>query len=174
MKNKKSMIKITAVLLYFIFISISFILEYNPGKQIGNNFKSFSLEMIKLLPPIFILIGLFDVWVKREFIEKHLGEKSSMLSYLWAILLAGPIAGGLIPAFPIAYSLFQKGAKMKVIFTFIGAAAVVRIPMTLFEASFLGLKFTIIRLIVSVPLVIISSIILGNILEKKDYRIMKG
>lgn len=174
MKYQNKIIKITAVLLYITFVSLSFLLEYNPGKQIGHNFASFSLEMIKLLPFIFILIGLFEVWVKKEFVEKHLGKNSSILSYIWAILLAGPIAGGLIAAFPIAYSLFQKGAKMSVIFTFIGAAAVCRIPMTLFEASFLGIKFTLIRLLVSLPLVIISSICLGNYLEKKDYRILEG
>ncbi len=171
---KKKLIKIGAVLLYIIFVSFSFIFGYNPGKQIGQNFATFALEMIKLLPFIFILIGLFDVWVKKEFVEKHLGKDSNLLSYLWAILLAGPIAGGLIAAFPIAYSLFQKGAKMSVIFTFISAAAVCRIPMTLFEASFLGIKFTVIRLIVSIPLVIVSSILFGNLLEKRDYKIMKG
>lgn len=171
---KKKLLKIGAVLLYILFVSFSFIFGYNPGKQIGLNFASFALEMIKLLPFIFILIGLFDVWVKKEFVEKHLGKDSNLLSYLWAILLAGPIAGGLIAAFPIAYSLFQKGAKMSVIFTFISAAAVCRIPMTLFEASFLGIKFTVIRLLVSIPLVIVSSILFGNLLEKKDYKIMKG
>ena len=172
MKNK--LIKTGAVLLYVIFVTLSFIFGYNPGKQIGRNFASFTMEMIKLLPFVFILIGLFDVWVKKEFIEKHLGKNSNPLSYLWAILLAGPIAGGLIAAFPVAYSLFQKGAKMSVIFTFISAAAVCRIPMTLFEASFLGIKFTLVRLLVSLPLVIISSILVGNFLEKKDYKIMKG
>jgi len=174
MKLKKTIIKAGAVILYLAFVTLSFLFGYNPGKQIGHNFASFTIEMIKLLPFIFILIGLFDVWVKKEFIEKHLGKDSNFLSYLWAILLAGPIAGGLIAAFPIAYSLFQKGAKMSVIFTFISAAAVCRIPMTLFEASFLGIKFTLVRLLVSLPLVIISSILVGNFLEKKDYRIMKG
>jgi uncharacterized membrane protein YraQ (UPF0718 family) len=174
MKFKKTVVKTGIVILYITFVTLSFIYGYNPGKQIGHNFASFTIEMIKLLPFIFILIGLFDVWVKKEFIEKHLGKDSNFLSYLWAILLAGPIAGGLIAAFPIAYSLFQKGAKMSVIFTFISAAAVCRIPMTLFEASFLGIKFTLIRLLVSVPLVIISSILVGNFLEKKNYRIMKG
>lgn len=174
MKLKKTIIKTGAVILYFAFVVFSFLFGYNPGKQIGHNFASFTLEMIKLLPFIFILIGLFDVWVKKEFIEKHLGKDSNFLSYLWAILLAGPIAGGLIAAFPVAYSLFQKGAKMSVIFTFISAAAVCRIPMTLFEASFLGIKFTMVRLLVSIPLVVVSSILLGNFLNSRDYKIKKG
>jgi uncharacterized membrane protein YraQ (UPF0718 family) len=171
---KKKLIKPGLVILYLSFIIFSFIFGYTPGKQIGQNFGSFSLEIIKLLPFIFILIGLFDVWVKKEFVEKHLGKNSNALSYLWAVLLAGPIAGGLITAFPIAYSLFQKGAKMSVIFTFISAAAVCRIPMTLFEASFLGIKFTLIRLLVSVPLIIVSSVLFGKYLENKNYSITNG
>lgn len=174
MKHQNKIVKISAFLLYVAFIFTSFIFDFNPGKQIGHNFIIFFLEMLKLLPCIFILIGLFEVWVKKEVITKHLGKGSSILSYVWAILLAGPIAGGLLPAFPIAYSLFQKGARLNVIFTFIGAAAVCRIPMTLFEASFMGIKFSLIRLIVSIPLVILSSIWLGNYLEKRNYRIMEG
>ncbi|MEA2081641.1 MAG: permease [Elusimicrobiota bacterium] len=174
MKHQNKIVKISAFLLYAAFIFLSSIFGFNPGKQIGHNFIIFFLEMLKLLPCIFILIGLFEVWVKKEVITKHLGKGSGILSYVWAILLAGPIAGGLLPAFPIAYSLFQKGARLNVIFTFIGAAAVCRIPMTLFEASFMGIKFSLIRLIVSIPLVILSSIWLGNYLEKRNYRIMGG
>jgi len=43
--------------------------------------------------------------------------------------------------------------------------------MTIFEASFLGLKFTIIRLLVSLPLVIITSMMLGNYLSRRGYKI---
>ena len=174
MKHQNKIIKMSALSVYIIFIFISFIFGFNPGKQIGHNFAAFFLKMLKLLPCIFILIGLFEVWVKKEIITKHLGKGSSILSYVWAILLAGPIAGGLLPAFPIAYSLFQKGARLSVIFTFIGAAAVCRIPMTLFEASFIGMKFSLVRLSVSIPLVILSSIWLGNYLGKGNYRIMEG
>jgi len=46
--------------------------------------------------------------------------------------------------------------------------------MTIFEASFMGIKFSAIRLLVSLPLVIISSILLGDYLEKRNYKIMEG
>ena len=74
-------------------------------------------------------------------------------------------------AFPVAYSLYNKGAKLSVIFTYVGASAICRIPMTIFEASFMGMKFTIIRLVVSLPLVVISSWLLGTYLTKINYSI---
>jgi len=88
--------------------------------------------------------------------------------------LAGTTVGGLYVAFPVAYSLFKKGAKLSFIFTYIGASAICRVPMTIFESSFMGITFSLIRLIVSIPLVILSSVWLGNYLEKRNYRIMEG
>ena len=130
--------------------------------------------MLKILPCAFILIGLFEVWVKRGTVEKHLGKESGIRGYLWGVLLAGTTVGGVYVAFPVAYSLYRKGARLSVIFTYIGASALCRIPMSIFEASFLGIKFTLIRLFVSLPLVIVSSMLLGKYLSKRSYKIMEG
>jgi len=117
---------------------------------------------------------LFEVWVKKEKVEKHLGRESGFIAYIWVILLAGTTVGGLYVAFPVAYSLYHKGAKLSVVFTYVGAAAICRIPIVIFEASFMGIKFSLIRLFVSIPLVIVSSIWLGNYLGKRNYQIMAG
>ena len=47
-------------------------------------------------------------------------------------------------------------------------------PMTLFEISFLGPAFSITRLLVSIPLVVGTSILMGNWLEKQGYAIPEG
>ena len=159
---------------YVIFLATSFLTAFYPGQQIGLNFVTFSFEMLKILPCTFILIGLFEVWIKRETIEKHFGEESGIKGYLWGILLAGTTIGGLYVAFPVAYSLYSKGVKLSVIFTYIGASALCRIAMTIFEASFLGIKFTTIRLLVSMPLVIITSLLLGSYLTKRGYKMRVG
>ena len=173
MKRNRT-IKIAVISGYFLFLIISLAVGFDPGEEIGQNFASFSLAMLKILPGAFILIGLFEVWVKRETIEKHFGEESGIRGYLWAVLLAGTTVGGLYLAFPVAYSLYGKGAKLSVIFTYLGAAAICRIPMVVFEASFLGIKFTVIRLLVSLPLVVVTSILLGNYLTRRNYKVMAG
>ena len=168
------MVKIIVLVTYLFLIAVSFITGFRPGKEIGLNFITFSIEMLKILPCAFILIGLFEVWVRRETIERYFGGKSGIEGYLWAVLLSGTTVGGLYVAFPVAYSLFNKGAKLSVIFTYIGASAICRVPMTVFEASFLGIKFSLIRLFVSLPLVIISSMVLEGFLAKRGYRISEG
>jgi len=172
--KRNDIIKIAGISGYVLFLIVSLLLGFGPGEKIAHNSASFSAEMLKLLPGAFILIGLFEVWVKRETIERHFGEESGARGYLWAILLSGTTLGGLYVGFPVAYSLYSKGAKLSVIFTYIGAVAICRVPMTIFEASFLGVKFTAIRLLVSIPLVIVTSMLLGDYLTRRNYRIIAG
>ncbi len=172
--KKNLIIKVIIILLYGCFLAWSFFTDFTPGIKIGKTFSHFLSDMVSIIPCVFILLGLFEVWVKRETVEKHLGEKSSFLSYLWVILLAGTTVGGLYLAFPVAYTIYKKGARLSVIFTYIGASAVCRIPMTTFEASFLGLKFTLVRLLVSIPLIIISSLIMEKFLAGRNFEIKEG
>jgi len=172
--KRNTKIKIVYISGYVLFLIVSFVFGFNSGKEIGYNFISFLVYMLKILPCAFILIGLFEVWIKKEVIDKHLGEESGVRGYIWAMLLAGTIAGGLLVAFPIAYSMFNTGAKLSVIFTYMGAAAICRVPMTMFEASFMGVKFTAIRLLVSLTLVIITSVLVGKYLSKRNYKIIEG
>ena len=172
--KRAGVVRAAAILCYVLFVAASFVFDYQPGREIGSNFASFSFEMLKILPCAFILIGLFQVWVKRETVEKHLGEESGIKGYIWALLLAGTTVGGLYVAFPVAYALYSKGAKLSAVFTYIGASAICRVPMFIYEASFLGIKFSVIRLIVSLPLVVVSSMLLGHYLTGKNYRIVQG
>jgi len=171
--KRNSIVRIAIILSYAIFVVLSWIFGFGPGREISHNFASFSLDMLKVLPCAFILIGLFEIWIKRETVEKHFGEKSGFRGYLWGILLASTTVGGLYVAFPVAYSLYSRGAKLGVIFTYIGASAICRVPMTIFEASFLGIKFSAIRLLVAIPLVVITSMLLGNYLRKRNYEIVE-
>lgn len=165
---KRRLLLIPAVL-YFVFILYALFSGFQPGIDIWSNFQAFLIQVAKLLPFVFILIGLFEVWVKKETIEKHLGEESGFISFVWAILLAGTTVGGLYVALPVAHSLYLKGARTSVVLTYISAGAICRVPMTLFEAGFLGWRFTMIRLIVSIPLLVVSSVLLGKYLDKNGY-----
>jgi len=156
------------MVLFIIFLLIAKPMNLKASTEIFDNFKSFSITMLKFVPMIFILIGIFEVWIDQATIEKHLGENSKAIAYLWAIVLAGTTVGGLYVALPVSKSIFDKGAKLSIVFTYLGAAAVARIPMTLFEMSFLGITFTLIRLFVSIPLIIFSSILIEKFYKRNN------
>jgi uncharacterized membrane protein YraQ (UPF0718 family) len=158
---------------FCLFVVISIITEFDPGRQIGQTFFIMASRMLKILPVAFILIGLFDVWVKPDTVKKHLGEAAGLKGHLWAIGLAGMVVGPLYVSFPVAQAILQKGARVGVVLTYISASAICRIPMAIFEASFLGFRFTFIRFVVSLPLVLISSIVLEKLYEQRQWSILK-
>lgn len=174
MKRRRQIGRIAILSGFALFVLSSLGFGFEPGERIADNFASFSLEMLRVLPSAFILIGLFEVWVRRETVERHLGEGSGVRGYAWAILLSGTTVGGLYVAFPVAHSLFGKGARLGVVLAYIGASAVCRVPLAIFETSFLGVKFTAIRLLVSIPLVILTSALLGRYLSRRSYVIADG
>ncbi|MFH1429706.1 MAG: permease [Candidatus Margulisiibacteriota bacterium] len=169
---KKTYILGSILIIYLLFIISSYFLNYGPGQAIGVNFLTYARNMFAILPVVFILIGLFEVWIPRETVEAHMGEGSKITSYLWGILLAGLAVGGIFIAFPIACTLYRKGAKLSVIFFYVSCASVCRIPMTMYEAAFLGLKFTLIRLAIALPLLFLISVFIGKYLEGREYEIV--
>lgn len=170
-KRARQFIQLLLVAAFGVLVAGSFLGGFRPGQEMGRTFASTVLAMLKLLPCAFVLIALFDVWVKRETVERHFGKGSGLRGYLWGILLAGMTVGGMYVAFPVAHSLFRKGARLSVIFAYVGFAGVCRIPMTMFEATFMGGLFTAVRLGLSIPLVIIASQIMGRVLERRGYSV---
>ena len=168
-KKKSETIKWVFLGLYIVFVVLSYIFRIDAGIAIGDNFLFFTTDMAKLFPPAFILVGLFTVWVDRATVEKFFGEASGAKGYFAAILLAFTMLYPFIVVLPMAAALAKKGGRLSIILTYLGASAVCRIPMTIFEASFLGLKFTIIRYAVSLPLIIISSIMIEKLVGKNYF-----
>jgi uncharacterized membrane protein YraQ (UPF0718 family) len=156
---------------FLAFVGLSYLFQFSAGKQIGVNFWIFFSEMILFLPLMFILIGLFDVWVPRDKIEKHIsneaGWKGTGLVILMAMLQAGPLYG----AFPFAYILWKKGCSVRNIFIYLGAYSTVKIPMLTFEIGFLGLKFSLLRTLISLPLFILTGFLMENYLKGKDFEV---
>jgi uncharacterized membrane protein YraQ (UPF0718 family) len=164
-----SMLALTAG--FATFAGVSFLIGLETGERMGQTFGTTLLQMMKLLPCAFVLIGLFDIWVKRETVERQFGKGSGIRGYLWGMLLAGTSVGGMYVAFPMAYSLHRKGADLSVVFAYVGFAGACRIPMTMFEASFMGATFTVVRLAVSVPLIVLSATAMGGVLKRWRYEI---
>lgn len=126
------------------------------------NSLHFSLEVLKMLPPILILMGLLDVWISREMIESHLGNESGIKGKMISLLMGSAAAGPLFAAFPIALSLRKKGVRTSNTVIFLGSWATIKIPMIIMESNFLGIRFAILRLIITIPFILL----IGYLVEK--------
>ncbi len=168
---KKNKFDLMLLFSFITFIIYSHLVSHAAGIEIGNNFGKFFVEMITFIPLIFILIGLFDVWISKEKIQKHIGYNSGIKGSFWVILLAMLQAGPLYSSFPVAYILWKKGASIRNIFIYLGAFSTLKIPMLAFEITYLGLKFSLLRTFITLPVFIIIALIMEKILVITDFRV---
>ena len=169
----KNLLKRYNIFIALLIVNILILLFYPVVGQ-----KSFQitwsnmLEMLSVIPPIFILLGLLDVWVQRETMIKLMGEKSGFIGILIAFLLGSAAAGPLYAAFPIAGILLKKGSKLSNVLIFIGAWSTTKIPMLLFEASSMGWKFMTARFLINIPGIAIIAYVIEKLLTDKDKMII--
>lgn len=136
--------------------------------------KSFSItfsnamEMLSVLPPIFVLLGLLDVWVDRGIMIKLMGERSGLIGIAIAFFLGSAAAGPLYAAFPVAGVLLKKGSKLSNVLIFIGAWSTTKIPMLLFEASAMGWKFMLTRFLIDLPGIALIAYVTEKLMTSKE------
>lgn len=144
------------------------------NKELG--LKSLSIagyslkEMALVIPPIFILLGLLDIWIPKETMIKFMGEGSGIKGVILSIIIGSAAAGPLYGAFPVAGVFMKKGVKFTNILIFIGAWSTTKIPMLLFEISALGKTFALTRLAIDIPGIIIIAYILGAFISKDEIK----
>jgi len=126
------------------------------------NTWDYLVEMVVILIPVAVLIGLFEVWVPKQLIGKYLGRESGWKGILLALLFGAAPTGPLYVAFPIAAMLLKKGASPLNVVVFLNTWAAMKIPQLLVEARFLGPSFMLVRLALTVP----SAILMGWLIQK--------
>lgn len=124
--------------------------------------------MFFVIPPIFLLLGLLDVWVPRTTMVKYMGEGSGLKGILLAFLIGSAAAGPLYGAFPVAAVFMKKGVKFLNLMVFIGAWSTTKIPMLMFEIESLGLKFALTRLAIDIPGIILIAFLLTKLISKRE------
>jgi len=120
--------------------------------------------MLSVLPPIMILLGLIDVWVPKKALMKYMGKNSGFTGVLIAILIGSIAAGPMYAAFPFTAVLLKKGVKFSNIIIFMNAWCVTKIS----TISAIGYAFTLSRLVIDVPGVIIMGYLVEGLIKKED------
>jgi uncharacterized membrane protein YraQ (UPF0718 family) len=120
-------------------------------------------EMLLVIPPIFVLLGLMDVWVPREMLIRYMGRGSGLKGTLIAFALGSLAAGPLYAAFPIAAVLMRKGSSFFNVAVFIGAWSTTKVPMFLFEYAALGGPFALTRLAANIPAILLIALVLSRV-----------
>ena len=156
----------------FIVASIIIALTFLWNKEIGlraiDTVKLSFKEMIMVLPPIFVLLGLLDVWVPKDTMVKFMGEGSGFVGILLSFILGSAAAGPLYGAFPVAAVFMKKGVKFNNILIFIGAWSTTKLPLILFEIASMGGKFAMTRFLINIPGILLIAYIVRKSLKEEE------
>ncbi|TVQ27045.1 MAG: permease [Spirochaetaceae bacterium] len=125
-------------------------------------------ELVLVIPPVFVLLGLLDIWISRERLMRHLGAGTGIRGTTIAFVMGSVAAGPLYAAFPVATVLMKKGCSFFNVMVFIGAWSTTKIPMFLFEYSALGPTFALTRLAANVPAILLMSFILSRVVKADE------
>jgi len=149
------------------FILFLIVLPAYQAKALGT--LAFQAEtMLLVIPPIFILLGLLDVWVPRERMMRFMGPESGAKGGTLAFLLGSFAAGPLYGAFPVAAVLMKKGVSFTNILIFIGAWSTTKIPLLLFESAALGPRFALSRLAIDIVGIAVIAVAIKSALPQME------
>jgi len=126
------------------------------------------VEMLQVMPAVFVVASLVTVWVPPEVIMRNFGGESGLKGKLASILVGSVSAGPIYAAFPIAQSLLHKGASLSNVVIIISAWAVVKLPMLIVETRFLGIQFAAVRYIFTVPGLLVIGMLTSRYLTRKE------
>jgi uncharacterized membrane protein YraQ (UPF0718 family) len=148
------------ILIVFIFIILG---AFSPAIAMKSTQVTWDYfkEMALIIPPVFLLMGLMDVWIPKDQIQKWIGSGSGLRGGLISVVLGTLPTGPLYVAFPLTASLLRKGASITNMVIFLGSWAALKIPQLIVEIKFLGIAFTGLRF----ALTLISLVLIGIIME---------
>ena len=130
----------------------------------GKNYINFIFK----LTPVFICIGLMDVWVEWEKMIQIMGANSGVKGIAVAMLSGMITAVPIYALLPVAGVLLKKGCRISNVLLFFCTSASIRIPLLLFEISSLGVSFTLIRFGLNLFVVFAVAFFIERLLTDKD------
>ncbi|WP_427339096.1 permease [Caloranaerobacter sp. DY30410] len=145
-KIKKNKLLTLVILIYLVLFLI------NTDKAILSvkNSMYYVKEMLEIMPAIFVITALIEKNVPKKLILNSLGENSGIKGIVLSFILGSFSAGPIYAAFPVCRTLIKKGASISNIVIILSSWAVIKVPMLLNEAKFLGIKFMFLRWILTI------------------------
>lgn len=155
------------VIIAFVYILL-LIIQTDKGIQAIDNSVYYLVEMIEIMPVIFLLTVSIEVLIPKKWIIKHFGDKSGLFGNVLSLILGSISAGPIYAAFPICKSLVSKGASVNNVVIILSSWAVVKVPMLANEAKFLGPEFMGVRWVLTVIAIFVMGYIMNFIVKKSD------
>ena len=109
-KTKKNLLTVIVAAAYIALL----IIKPAFGVLSLKNSVYFVKEMILIMPVIFVLTALLDLWVPKDKIVKLLGKESKIKGVVLSVILGSISAGPIYAAFPLCVMLQKKVRRSEI------------------------------------------------------------
>ncbi|MCL6709235.1 permease [Pseudomonas sp. R2.Fl] len=127
-------------------------------------------QIVSLLPHLvlgLLIAAAVTVLVPRHRVARWLGADSGMKGLLVATFIGAVMPGGPFASFPLVFALSQAGADIGALIAFLIAWAAIGVNrLVIWEIPFMGLEFSTLRFLSSLPLPIIAGVIARVLCER--------
>lgn len=127
-------------------------------EQAGRALDSAASRLASVAPLVLAvmgLVGLIQVWVSRDLVARLLGREAGVRALLIAALCGTILIGPAYLIFPMLLAIQNQGARWAVVVIVLATYAV-KLQMIPLEVGFLGWKFSLLRigmtLLLAIPL----------------------
>lgn len=140
----------TATVVMFIIAIVLLVVAYLQGDNLHILGLKAAAKMFGQVMPIliaaFLIAGLIQVLIPKEFIVKWLGKEAGFEGILFGSLAGGLTPGGPVISFPIVASIYKSGAGIGTVVAYVTAWSLVSVARLPYEISLISPKFAAIRL----------------------------
>lgn len=162
---KKNKILFVALIAYVLL----FVVDKEKGLTALSESKYYFIEMLEILPAVFILVAIIQAWIPTRVIVKHFGDGSGIKGILIAFAVGSLSAGPIYAAFPVCKMLYKKGASIKNIVIILSSWAVIKVPMLITEVKFMGTHYMLVRWFFTIIAILMMALLMGKLANiKKD------
>jgi uncharacterized membrane protein YraQ (UPF0718 family) len=153
------------LLLVLLAYAVLFFVRRDLVNESVRNSTYYIREMVLVMPAVFVLTALLDLWIPKDRILQFLGKDAGVRGILLSFLIGSLSAGPIYAAFPLCVMLHKKGASIRNIVIILSSWAVIKLPMLLNEAKYLGFKFMGLRWLLTVLAILIFSSITSLVIR---------
>ncbi|MBN2405404.1 MAG: permease [Coriobacteriia bacterium] len=116
---------------------------------------------------VFAALGLMQVFVDKQAMARHLGERAGLPALLLAAAAGTILVGPVFVIFPLLKSMRDHGTSLSIITTTLTAWAV-KLTMVPLEAGFLGWKFSIARMVLTLSAAVVMGPLMGRLMRNES------
>ncbi len=145
----------TSSILIFLGLGLLFVILNARSGRHGRGLNDSRTMLWGVLPVIvvaFVLAGMVEALIPEQFVRQWLAREAGMRGVLFGTVGGSLLAMGPYASFPIIASIWSAGAGWGTVISLITAWALFGLNKMPFEIGFFGLRFTLIRVGLCLPL----------------------